>query len=144
MLQCNTEKSVNKTHTILKHSSPRTYLNCIFIFEHILVQANKIILLWDLSSKFSNEMICKVYVLLIGRVNHIFHRLLILKFVSKPQLDQFLWVTGSVVNTHWGCQRVYQGVFHVRMLFRHRVNIYHSVLSWVQPGIYVFWGSVWK
>lgn len=45
-------------------------------------------------------MICKVYVLLIGRVNlHIFHRLLILKFVSKPQLDQFLWVTGNVVNT---------------------------------------------
>ena len=39
----NMEKSVNKTYIqyLNNYYSPRTYLNCIFIFKHILVQAKK-------------------------------------------------------------------------------------------------------
>lgn len=102
-LQCNVEESVNKTciQYLNNLSSPKTDLNYVFIFKHILVQAKKQDCFTPrFVSKFSNEMIYKVYVLLIRRVNlRIFHRLLILKFVSKPQLDPFVWVTGSVVNT---------------------------------------------
>lgn len=81
---------------------PRIYLECIFTFKHILVQAkNQSHFTLDTCFQKSVMMICKVCVSLIGRINqHIFHRLLTLKFVSKAQLYHFLWVIWNVVNAY--------------------------------------------